>query len=488
MDTAYITCVALTTLPLLLCATGAQGREPIDIGSRLELFVEDSLVDEVSGDAELVLHRPVEREVAIVHDRPWEGNASLYHTIFRDGDLYRMYYRGSGYQIVDGGLAFRHKQVVCYAESDDGIHWRKPNLGIVQFDGSTQNNIIWDGVGCHCFVPFKDANPACKPQEKYKAFGQHGAGLITYKSADGIHWSIMSKEPVITEGAFDSQNLAFWDTVRGEYRDYHRGFREGRDILTCTSKDFVHWTKPQWLSYTPDRTTELYTNQIIPYDRAPHIFLGFPTRYVPARYPITEIGEQLAGVTKRLGTDYSDGGFIASRDGNTFKVWQEAFIRPGPEPMGRWVYGDNYQNWGILQTASDIPGAPDELSVYASEGYWRGDSNQLRRYTLRIDGFVSLNAPLSGGEVVTRPIVFNGSALVVNFATSAAGSLRVELQSADGAALPGLSLEDCPVLFGDRIEGEVRWAGGGDISAHAGKPVRLRFALKDADLYSFRFR
>jgi len=426
--------------------------------------------------------------VAIEHNEPWEGNASLFHTIFRDDDLYRMYYRGAQYEIVNNALTQPHAQLVCYAESDDGITWRKPKLGLIEFNGSKDNNIIWAGDGGHNFVPFKDENPACKPGEKYKAIGLQAGGLHAFKSADGIRWSLMSEEPVITKGAFDSQNLAFWDSVRSEYRDYHRGFRNGRDILTCTSQDFLHWTEPQWLSYSPDRTTELYTNQITPYYRAPHIFLGFPTRYIPGREPMTEIGHRLAAVTRRLGTDYTDGGFMVSRDAQTFTVWQEAFLRPGPEPMGRWVYGDNYQNWGVVETVSEIPGAPNELSVYSGEGYWRGNSTRLRRYTLRIDGFVSLNAPLSGGEITTKPLVFAGGELVINFETSAAGSVGVEIQDESGQPMPGFALSDCADIFGDSLERPVSWSGGGDVSALAGKPVRLRFVLKDADLYSFRFR
>ena len=266
-------------------------------------------------------------------------------------------------------------------------------MGLVEFDGSKKNNIIWDGVGSNNFVPFKDLNPDCTPDAKYKAIGGiiTDRGLHVFKSPDGIHWSLMSQGPVITKGAFDSHNLAFWDSVRGEYREYHRTFHEGRDILTATSNDFLSWTEPVLLKYVPGRLTQLYTNQITPYYRAPHILLGFPTRYVTGRQPLTPIGHRLKGVAERLGTDFTDGGFMTSRDAVTFKVWGEAFIRPGIQ-KSRWVYGDNYQIWGIVETKSHIPQSPNDLSVYVTEGYWRGTSNLLRRYTLRIDGFVSVQA------------------------------------------------------------------------------------------------
>jgi hypothetical protein len=112
----------------------------------------------------------------------------------------------------------------------------------------------------------------------------------------------------------------------------------------------------------------------------------------------------------------------------------------------------------------------------------------MRRFTLRIDGFVSAYAPSQGGELVTKPLVFEGRELVINLATSAAGSVRVELQSADGEPLEGFALEDCPEVFGDTLSHRVAWKGGADLGPLAGRPVRLRLELRDADVYAFRFQ
>jgi hypothetical protein len=127
------------------------------------------------------------------------------------------------------------------------------------------------------------------------------------------------------------------------------------------------------------------------------------------------------------------------------------------------------------------------LSFYATESYWTGRSSLVRRHTLRLDGFVSVSATAKGGELVTKPVTFSGSRLTLNLSTSAAGDVRVELQDADGAPIPGFALDDCPPVFGDSHERAVTWNGGGDVSTLAGKPVRLRFVLKDADLYAYRF-
>jgi hypothetical protein len=458
---------------LLICGTALAGAaEPIRLDGRWELFVDDYLIERMEGEVSLRLHRPAPQEVVMVHDRPWEGNTCGYHTIFQDGSLYRMYYRGWDHDMSAGKQ--RHPAVVCYAESSDGIRWRRPDLGLVEFAGSKANNIIWDRIGSHNFTPFKDANSNRAPDARYKAVGRgEGADnkkLYAFASPDAVHWRLLQDEPILTEGAFDSQNLAFWDVVREQYRCYFRDFRDGRrDIKVSTSPDFVHWSKPVWLRFPGVPKEHLYTNQIMPYYRAPHLLIGFPTRYVPQRGSLTE------------------GLFMSSRDGVTFRRWAEAFIRPGPNPQ-RWHNRSNYIWWGLVETDSSLPGAGKELSLYTNERYYyEGQGVKTRRYTCRVDGFVSVHASFAGGQVLAKPFVFEGNRLVINFATSAAGSLRVQIEDAEGRPLDGFALSDCPEIYGDDIEHTVRWQGGADLASLAGKPIRLRIALHDADLYAFGF-
>lgn len=449
--------------------------DAVDIGSRRELFVDDAVIDRMQ-DIDLRLNAPTPREVAIVHDAPWEGNTCFYHTVIQDDDHFKMYYRGSHY---DEAQQKGTHENACYAESDDGVTWRKPNLGLVEFNGSKDNNIIWDNV--HNFAVFKDDNPACPDEARYKALaGNRTSGLIAYQSSDGIHWSVMREEPVITEGAFDSQNLAFWDSNKQCYAEYHRDFRKHgedgvRDIMTGTSDDFLTWTPPEWLDYPGAPIEHLYTNQVIPYYRAPHIYMGFPKRFVPTR---SMYGHQHNGV--------SDVVFMTSRDGRSFHRWGEALIRPGLQPE-RWENRNNFVAHGIMETATGLPGTPHEMSLYSIEGYYRGESCQMRRYAWRLDGCVSAHARLSGGEFVTRPLIFDGEALHINFATSAAGSVRIELQEAHRKPIPGYTLADGEEIYGDAVDHRVSWTGGEDLSRLAGQPVRLRFVMKDADLFAFRF-
>lgn len=455
----------------------ADTKGTVEIGDRRELFVDDWLVDSVDG-AEQRLHQPTPREVAITYDAPNEGNISFYVRVFRDDDVIRMYYRGADY---DWEQEKTLHQVVCYAESRDGLTWTKPNLGLFEFNGSKENNIVWRGAGEHNFSPFKDTNPDCKPDERNKALGSQKGGLVAFASPDGIHWRKMQEEPVITKGAFDSQNLAFWDVERGQYVDFHRGFRNGvRDIMTCTSDDFLHWTEPKYITQIDAEPQHLYTNATIAYERAPHIFLAFPKRFVPSRraayHPRPEHNHP--GV--------SDGVLMSSRDGVNWQRWDEAFLRPGQNNQ-RWWQRNNHIAWGILETQNDIPGEGRELSLYSIENYYVGPC-RLRRYSLRVDGFVSMHAPYQGGEFTTRPLVFKGNELEVNYATSAAGSMRVEIQDETGQPIPGYTLEESVEHYGDQLEGVVGWKQGASVKQLAGQPVRLRFVLKDADVYAVRFR
>ncbi|MAV34547.1 MAG: hypothetical protein CMJ59_03730 [Planctomycetaceae bacterium] len=473
---------------------------PIDIGSRRELFVDTFLVQRLEGEARQILQHPVAREIVLVCDQPWEGNGVNYVTVFQDHEIYRMYYRGADYSF---GLAPTHPQTYCYAESRDGIHWTRPEVGLVEYDGSKKNNIVISekqfGYIAHNFSPFVDARPGVPAAERFKAIG--GGPLEVLASADGMRWRKLGAQPVITKGAFDSQNVIFWDAYRSSFRGYHRQFRNGRDIMTETSDDLIHWTEPVFLNYEPSRGGQLYTNQISPYHRAPHLMLGFPTRYEdrglnPAtrHLPQWKYRQARSAQSAREGTAVTEGLFICSRDGLNFHVWQEAFIRPGLRTKDSWFYGDNYQNWGLVETKSVLAAdAPDELSMYLTEGTLQnGKPGKLRRYTLRMDGFVSVNAPMTGGRLVTKPIRFKGTRLSINYSSSARGGIRVGMLDERGAPVQGFTIEECPWIYGDSLDRTVEWLAGDDITDHvgtyAGKAVRLVFELKDADLFSFQFQ
>ena len=443
----------------------AKVKLPLDvepIGSRVEPFLDDHLLDHLDGSARLEMQRPTPGEVVLTADQPWEGNTSAYFTVFQDGDRYRMYYRGAHFD--EKTKRATHREVACYAESRDGLHWVKPELELFDFEGSKRNNIVWDGPGTHDFTPFKDANPDCRPDARYKALGRVTGGLVAFQSPDGIHWKKMADAPVITRGAFDSQNLAFWDPTAGLYREYHRGFRDGvRDIMTGTSADFLKWTEPVYLAYSGAPREHLYTNAIQPYERNPHILIGFPTRFLPA-------------------TEQTEPTFMTSRDGEHFRRYPEAVI-PTNAPSDRDGNRCNYMAWGLVR----LPGQDRELSAYATEAYYTGRGTRVRRFVYRLDGFAALHAGPEGGEAVTRPIRFDGTRLVINARTADKGSLQVELQDEDGKPLRGYAASECRDVRGDDVARTVAWDVGGDVSPLAGRVIRIRFILKETDLFSFRF-
>jgi len=487
---------AITTL-------AAQEVDVKDIGTRRELFVDDYLIERMEG-CDLLLHHPVKREIVMRFDKPWEGNGCGYSTtVFHDGDKYRMYYLARHFDWPSGEKQ-AHPPFIAYAESEDGIRWTRPGLGLTEFEGSKENNILPESVW-----PFLDTNPDCKPDAKYKAISCEQAGdwnsgeIQFWKSPDGVHWSRMSEDPLKVGGRLDSHNIAYYDSLRGEYRLFFRSFTQDRyrDIKTATSKDFLDWTKGAFLKYSDDRQTHLYTNAIKAYPRAPHFFIGFPMRYVASNmgvafrenpwknyhdfWPNRDARKDRYEANKRVGTARTDTLLITSRDGMNFVRRQEAFLRPGPQ---NWTYADNCCAWHLVETASDIPGAPNELSLYASEGFWTGKDSLLRRYTLRLDGFVSVHAGGDECEMVTRPLVFGGKALEINYATSAAGWIRIEILDVEGRPIPGFTLREFHKVVGDHVDRVVSWNGGVDLSKLTGTPVRLRFVMQDADLYAMRFR
>jgi len=455
--------------------------EPIRIGSRREIFVDDYLVERFDGKAHLRLHAPMPREIVLSMDRPWEGVYSGYATVLEDRGKYRMYYRG-----LPEAQHTLDSEVTCCAESTDGIRWTKPDLGLFEVRGTRQNNVVLARHrACHNFAPMLDANPAAPPEQRYKALGGTGApGLIAFVSADGVRWKELQKEPVITQGAFDSQNVAFWSTAEGCYVCYFRVFRDGvRWIARATSKDFLHWSEPVDMDLDAKPREHLYTNQTFPYPRAPHVYLGLPTRFLPGRRALSDETLRKLGTPKDwdYANDCAEVLFTSTRGGSHLsRTFLEAFIRPGLDPRD-WTSRASYAAHGILMTG------PEEMSIYVQHhcGY---PSSHVRRYTLRPDGFASAGAPFSGGDLLTRPLVFEGRRLVVNFASSAAGSLRVELQDASGKPIPGLTLADCPELFGNELARTVAWRAGPDVGRLSGQPVRLRFAFRDADLFSLQFR
>jgi hypothetical protein len=475
---------------LLGVAIRTAGAAPIDLQDRRELFVDRHLIDRLD-NVTLQLAQPRRAEVVLKFEQPWEYAAGFV-TVLKDGDVYRLYHRG-GSRDAEGkydDLA----EITLYAESRDGIHWEKPALNLPGRDPKKGANAIL-GAGqyrvSHNFAPLLDARPGVPAGERYKAVGGKGplgqpGGLYRYVSADGIHWTLYSEEPLFLGYALDSLNVLTWLPAEGCYAIYMRRWSEGgtpeqpkfkglRTIARTTSKDFVHWAKPEPMDFGDAPPEHLYTNNTQPYFRAPHILVSMPFRFWPERqaYPVEQ---QLAwGVSSSQAKGISDAVFMTSRGGMRYdRTFLESFIRPGLDELA-WHARETQPSNGIVQTG------PAEMSFYIVNHYTLPTAH-LTRYVLRLDGFASAHAGYTPGTLLTKPLTFRGGKLMLNFATSAAGSVQVEMLGDGGGVVASGE-----TLIGDAIERAVTWRGNFDLGAWAGKPVRLRFTLRDADVYALRF-
>ena len=469
-------CVALCAGSMVVPAGG------IDLGDRRELFVDHELIESME-DVSLRLHEPRNAGPAFYFDKPWEGKFSAGPTVLNDNGLYRMYYRGLP-RADDETEA-----VTAYAESRDGVNWVKPNLGLFEVEGTKDNNVVV-AVNKHCrsFSPFIDTRPGVPASERYKAIaGVETKGLLAFVSSDGIHWKLWREGYIFTEGMFDSHNVLFWSDHEEAYVCYFRtwtgeGFGGFRTISRTTSPDMLNWSKPVAMSFGDTPMEHLYTNGTFPYYRAPHIYIGLAKRFFPEKAAASVEQTQALIQNSERGYDSSDAVLMTTRGGGSYdRTFMEAFIRPG-DTLADWIGRDNTPGLGLVPAANGR-----ELYIYRLSHYAQ-DTSHLSRYVLRVDGFVSVHAPYDGGELLTKPFRFSGEQLVLNFESSAAGEIRIELRDAAGEPIEGFTVADCALIFGNEIDGEVNWTGGRDLSELAGQEVQMRIEMKDADLYSFQFR
>ena len=472
----------------------------INLENKRELFVDYHFIENMNGTS-LKLHHPLSAGVPIKYDQPWETEstcASFYTTVFQDGDIFRMYYRGDS-------------RYVCYAESKDGINWYKPNVSLIEHDKSKNNNIILPDCQI-VFCPFLDTKPGVPQAEKYKANMERNGfsrdplkkGLNFYSSADGKQFTRFGSDPGIPwtiPNHFDSQNVIFWSEVESQYVMYarygvgpngklidhdrylQRSLKQGemiRSTVRATSPDFKNWSEftPMEYSDTDSITpsAQLYTNATIPYFRANHIYISLPGRIFFKKIKNPKIVKDQVDFG-----DCSDGAFMTTRAGtNRYDfTFRESLLRPGIGDEN-WTTRNNYPACGVIQTSET------EMSIFVQRHYAQ-TSAYLERMTLRLDGFASLNAPYDEGQMITKPLDFTGNRLELNYSTSAAGSIKVEILDVSGTPLDGYSLDDCDGLIGDEISAYVSWRGSTDLSKISGKPIKVRFVMNDADIYSFRF-
>jgi hypothetical protein len=398
--------------------------------------------------------------------------------------------------------------LLCYAESEDGIHWRKPALGIIEYQGSTANNAVLR-TGIETSTVFVD--PKAPAPERYKLIGvfydrdhaPNRSGIYIYTSPDGLHWKLNPTR--LYPFTPDSQNQAFFDDRIGKYVIYLRkwdplrkvGRLEADDILKPWPYDKsiapIHkWgaartpppgpETPTAFSYDDQdpHESDHYTSAVVQYPWAQDAYLMFPSAYL--HYPPPP-------KSKFSNDGPVDIQFAVSRDGVKYeRVQRSPYVELGLP--GQPDSGSIYMFVGMFRTG-------DEINQYYSaydftHGAYRGMSTESRigaivHLAQRPDGFVSLDAPASGGSFTTPPLTFRGKHLRLNMNASAMGEVLTELRDDHGEPIAGYTFAEADPLHQNNLAQSVTWKGKSDISPLAGRPVRIAFQLRSVKLYAFQF-
>ena len=442
---------------------------PIKIENNRQLFIDDYLIAKSSG-IRFAVNRPSKtHEKMIIADSPWEEvMIGPYATVMEDDGAYNMWYES--YAKDDDG---KLRGFLCYACSDDGLVWEKPEIGKIPFHRSNANNIVFPDAGnlYHGGTVFKD--PTADIAQKYKmVYAIKADGLFGAYSPDGINWSTYKGH--LLRNQCDTQNVCFWDERIEKYVCYVRHnvpVRNPNIIRTIgrsETSDFLHWPPVETvLSFDqqdpPD--VDLYNSAAFKYARADDMYIIITSCY---RHTEDVLIPQLA----------------TSRDGIAWnRIDRRPFIELGED--GEFDRGMIHTCVGQVVKENEIwiyyrgiekkHNQPYGLTVYGGT---------ITRAVLRVDGFVSINADLQEGFIITRPLTFSGKALEINYQTENDGYLQVQIDTFSEGCCRHLASE---ALAGDMVDKRINWPEQ-KLKELNGMPVRITFKMKNAKLFSFRFR
>jgi len=451
-------------------AMGAQARK---VPSQPKYLLLDSRIIERAKGLRLALGT-VEKErrnPLFAEDKPWEPRFdNLYANVVFDEEegIYKCWYSPF---IIDERTTStprekrpslnylrvrpnRREMGVCYATSKDGIAWEKPKLGLVEFNGSTENNIVLRGP--HGAGVMKDRRDPSLSR-RYKMFFKRRHMSVAF-SPDGLHWSRPIACPAMAARG-DTHNNAFWAPELNRYVGITRLWKGQRIVGRTESRDFVKWTK------------------------AVEVLRALPAERHRQTYamPVFRYASVYLGLVMMINTD--------SDTVDCELAWSPDTVRwgrvcPGRSLIPRGLKGS--YDWGCIYAAAYPVVLKDEIRIYyggnnGKHTSWRDGFFCLAR--LRPDGFACMEpeSPKAVGTILTRAVACVGKNLRVS-ADAAGGSLRVGVVGAKG-----LGLEDCEPVVANVTNGLVTWKGRPDLSELVGKPIQLRFELKAARLYTFSF-
>lgn len=455
---------------------------PVRINASHQLFVDDYLIASLKNvrrtvhQAEKYAGNPI-----MAGDKAWEGGGPIFQIVRRDEKTgrFRMWYAGRGGIVLPSGVSARFPAL--YAESEDGITWTKPELGLHEYNQSKANNILIPAGNLFgLIVDPKESDP----NRRYKGIVWHEPkyvpreGYFLYTSPDGIRWTRQQEEPLavslsgytMPQTGIGDTSIFRWDRHLSKYVGDVKFVLPGK--MRCRgimeSDDLVHWTRPRMTLYPDaldDPDSQIYGHLSFCYES---MWLAF------MRVMHTERTKGYKQTTLEL---------TASRDG---RHWTRVGRRQEILPLGaetEWDTDYHDPSWDPILVG-------DELWIYYRSGRVR--RGETRRYAIglakmRRDGFVSLDAGENPGVVTTRPLTSAGRRLFINAEVAETGSIRVGLLSRKNEPIEDYSLDDSVTIATGAVKIPVVWTKATEFQLSPGEHVRVEIELKNARLYSFWF-
>ncbi len=473
-----------------------------------KLFIDEQHMERLEG-ASIRYHQPVkDKRPVLVPDRPWEAdnlNWILGGPIWcRERQRWQLWYTGG--KTSDG-------IVPLYAESADGLTWEKPAIGLVEWQGSKENNIIRLGMEIERGKDKRmmiirddfDRDPA----RRFKGLNRVGSRLYPMASKDGLDWHLIDSPGFLSGDEY----RFFQDTLMNRFVATGKVLIERERAITLSiSDDFVKWSEPVTIFRSDAKDWELGAKRIdaclADPDRRHPVFVNrkeyFSDFYNMQAFVYEDLYLGLASIFHRSGSwddKKNQDGIIqpvlaSSRDLRDWnRLSYEIFmplsplsasdvcdqaIMMGMPPVRHgdelWFYyrGGRYSHMGMERVAKMSDPGEHKAAI------------QVAR--LRLDGFASVRAEEKPGTVVTKPLKIDGRLLFVN-ANARAGELRAGIvDSETGNAIPGFAMEESMPIRSDGVDIQTRWKDLNDVASLRGKIVRLVFTARNADLYAFWFQ
>ncbi len=499
---------------------------PFDLADRRHLLFDDHLIADSEGFT-VTLNPPARQpEPVLVCDRPWEvggllGDSNM--SVVDDDGTIRLWYvveylepgrdrpippKVEGLRLDPKTLAdlrgVGRQYVLCHATSTDGVHFDKPDAGIVNYQGSRRNNMVFiDRLGC---TVFKD--PSAPAEERYKLIYGGGPKLLHVHlvedfppqeiyhavygatSPDGLHWAPYP-QPIVPWYT-DCTNVAYWDDEKRRYVAFLRSnegmiYQDGQTVtpdpgFRLRYRAIGRTESPDFSSFPPpERIMEPTLDERRNYKKGSDYYNS-----AALKYPFAPGSYFLFSSSFHHQPDVLDVHLCTGRDGVHYHRWRQPYLAPGTE--GRFDDRSIYMATGCVRRGDELLmyylGCPWRHGEHGRRPAWSGGVGLVRQ---RLDGFVSHDARWSGGRLTTHPLTFTGNTLRVNFDGFGGGWLKVALLDELGRELPGHGLRDADQLWGNDTSRPVTWRGQADLSALSGRPVRLRFSGRGAKLFAFQF-